>query len=612
MTPLLQSINMASPRVVERSGASLMVEEGGRVESSTPSKRCSTSAMDLLASLADKEEDGEADSPSAPPVHAVQKLPVHAVAHLLGFLNVVSILGVHKPLDLKGPAKLYDAPVAISKLWARAATYAHANLVAAAAVMPAPAPPPRLPPQPVFSLEASGELTRCRSMLPPGSLTSSAALGGAIPIKDWCMILAQMPWGVFLSEGAYKKVYRVVNGRVNPCAQLRLSGGGSAEPAWAQEAVSVMDVAGIVENSAGTVVEQELKVSLLVSALVRRQVCPNFVETYGVFSTSFAPPDALWGCERKKQPCGPTPLPYPAPQVRSGVLSPGSAKEHHKLAVKRLQDDVKRRAPRQPAGKGQHQYIRMELCDCGDLEEFIHAQPQEQLGDAALVPLAFQMVFALYAAQRELSMRHYDVKLLNFLLKTIPETATPGSGGGGGGDLRVCYGVAGQAFVLRLPALAGPTSHRLWVKLGDFGTADVAETTLGDPTLENTPIEQLLLGACARQRFAADTWALGLSLLHLFMGCCPYEELLGERVTCPEELCLGLEKVWAREDSEYRVVGDAAGWDEEEEGRLDRTLADTLYRYLVLFGLPHADEVSRVQAWTGNSVLFAVYGHLSP
>jgi hypothetical protein len=37
-------------------------------------------------------------------------------------------------------------------------------------------------------------------------------------------------------------------------------------------------------------------------------------------------------------------------------------------------------------------------------------------------------------------------------------------------------------------------------------------------TLENSPIEHLLLGSMAVQSFAADTYALGLCVLHLFTG----------------------------------------------------------------------------------------------
>ena len=87
------------------------------------------------------------------------------------------------------------------------------------------------------------------------------------------------------------------------------------------------------------------------------------------------------------------------------------------------------------------------------------------------------------------------------------------------------------------------------MKLGDYGTCDCDQQSLGQPigleqftTLENVPVEQLLLGAGATQTFAADTWALGLSLLHLFTGHAPYEELMAD-VCCPEPLRDALEAV---------------------------------------------------------------------
>ena len=94
-----------------------------------------------------------------------------------------------------------------------------------------------------------------------------------MPTVAWRPLSSQMPWGCFLSEGAYKRVYRVMN------TEGQREGGAE----WQQEAVSVMNVQSIKDSGSEAVVEQELHVSLLVSALVRKNVCPNFVETYGVF-----------------------------------------------------------------------------------------------------------------------------------------------------------------------------------------------------------------------------------------------------------------------------------------------------------------------------------------
>ena len=112
-----------------------------------------------------------------------------------------------------------------------------------------------------------------------------------------------------------------------------------------------------------------------------------------------------------------------------------------------------------------------------------------------------------------------------------------------------------------------------------------------------------------------------------------YEELLAD-VECPGELAEALEAIWAPADGgdahggRYAVVADAAGHEEEasasfsldgsmcshedngEPFPMDRTLAHTLYRFTVLFGLPAAGDLETVPEWGKNPVLRALYGHL--
>lgn len=117
-------------------------------------------------------------------------------------------------------------------------------------------------------------------------------------------------------------------------------------------------------------------------------------------------------------------------------------------------------------------------------------------------------------------------------------------------------------------------------------------------TLENTPPEFLLLGSFARQSYAADTFPLGLCLLHLLTGYAPYEELLKD-VHCPAYLVARLRRHWRTEDitSPYYLIHevvktlDMSDFEETDEmGNVekiepDSVLLDTLYRYMVLFGL---------------------------
>ncbi|KAH8045897.1 hypothetical protein JL720_16559 [Aureococcus anophagefferens] len=63
-------------------------------------------------------------------------------------------------------------------------------------------------------------------------------------------------------------------------------------------------------------------------------------------------------------------------------------------------------------------YARMELCGHGDVEGWLRSLPGGALPGAALA-LFFQMCFSLYASRAALGLRHYDVKLLNFLAAPV-------------------------------------------------------------------------------------------------------------------------------------------------------------------------------------------------
>ena len=102
--------------------------------------------------------------------------------------------------------------------------------------------------------------------------------------------------------------------------------------------------------------------------------------------------------------------------------------------------------------------------------------------------------------------------------------------------------------------------------------------------------------------FAADTFGLGLSFLHLVTGRAPYEELL-EHVRCPPALQSALEDVWTRTaaDSPYLVIQEVlssldAPMDDDDSCSDDPSvltvLYDTLYRYVVMIGLPNPELFS--------------------
>jgi len=360
--------------------------------------------------------------------------------------------------------------------------------------------------------------------------------------RSWKYLTTTFPWACFLSEGAFKRVYKVFNRRCQT-----------------EEAVSIMDVKQIHSTGNINVVGAELAVSVMLSSLVRRGICPNFIVTRGMFSCRYEPPENYWGSAENKMPRGEI---YSSPKSK--------------------------RRPREPKKSGHFQYIRMELCGEGDAEEFIKCQPGECLTPYQARNLLFQISFALYAAAEKFSLKHYDVKLLNVFLQQV----TPKNEG----NLIMRYGLGEHTFALQLPR-----EDAIIAKLADYGTANVNCETNGQnvtiaqfTTLENTPPDFLILGDEATQGHGHDCFGLGLCMLHLFTGHAPYEEIL-EGVTCPSNLRKELRRIWENEEeTRYSVVRSivlAEVYKDEDghviEGDPDETLYDTLYKFLVLFGIPN-------------------------
>jgi len=362
-------------------------------------------------------------------------------------------------------------------------------------------------------------------------------------LRPYGFLDRQFPHASFLSEGGLKKVYRVHNSSTNK-----------------QEALSVMDIDVIESNGELRIVGAELAVSSLLSSLVRRNICPNFVSTRGVFTCAFPPPASHWGSETSKAPKG-------------KVYNPNK----------------KTKFPRQPASSkaGRYQYIRMELCSKGDAEDFLGNQPTKTISTLEAGSLLFQMAFSLFVAKEKYNLKHYDVKLLNFLLqdgRTLFHTTDNDNNK----DVCLQYALNDKTFNLIMPK-----DRSLIAKLADYGTADLRAESNGMPitlaqitTLENTPPEQLILGDDATQGHGHDNFGLGLCMLHLFTGHAPYEEIL-ESVVCPESLRSKLQNIWENENENFGIVRSVILADVYDgEGEKDIILYDTIYRFLVLFGLP--------------------------
>lgn len=362
-----------------------------------------------------------------------------------------------------------------------------------------------------------------------------------INVYSSLQLYSRHPRGHYLADGAYKKVFKVFSSE-----KKRI------------EAISVMDIDAISSTGNQDVIRQEVIYSILLTDAVEHGVCPNFIRIYDVFLGYEEPLPDRWGSKVHRKPT---------------ELLGDTSYDH---------EAVQQETP-PPIGKSERlfQYIRMEFCDGGDLEDFISLQKNKTLPlDSVAVPFFFQMVFSLYCAREKFNLRHCDIKLLNFFLKDIGRAnlnKAPGA------DVVLHYMLEDACFVLQMPA-----SYSYWVKLADYGAADSNLDNLGKPvsidqftTLENSPIEFLLEGDVAEQSYAADTFSLGLCLIHLFTGSAPYEEIL-EAVHCPEELLKDLKLMWMnpRKNSAFSVIKSVARGDDEN------TLCHTLYRYIVLFGLP--------------------------
>lgn len=430
---------------------------------------------------------------------------------------------------------------------------------------------------------------------------SSPTNSVALNYGRWAKFVSQNGWGKYISSGACKRVYCVHNSQ-----------------SGLLEAVSIMDVEDLSARGMDDALERELEISLSCSSLVTLKICPFLVQVYSLFRSECGVPEALWNSDM------PPPiqegLSRALSRTNSGGSKPGSFADlkalslppsvQHDVPVERESAPVLVSVPKKSSvSKGNYQYIRMEFCSGGDIEELV--RKERVLQSMTVRNLLFQMCYALYSCREQLQLRHYDIKLLNFF-------CTNGSGVlptdmriicdyrrlqspfqdfrqdlvEATVECRIWFGHRAYSLPLRI-------SSKCLVKLADFGTSVIGAGGLGDPitvqqftTLENTPPEYFLLGSAARQAFSADTYMLGLSFLHLLTGHEPYEVLLAN-VRCPLYLCGLLESLWSPDDpnDQYYIIrqvvesldfGDEVVDDRGSYGGL--LLCDTLYRYLVLFG----------------------------
>jgi serine/threonine protein kinase len=108
------------------------------------------------------------------------------------------------------------------------------------------------------------------------------------------------------------------------------------------------------------------------------------------------------------------------------------------------------------------------------------------------------------------------------------------------------------------------------------------------------------MGSSCRQSYAADTFSLGLCFLHLLTGHEPYEELLKD-VKCPVYLQELLAPHWETNDpnSPYYIISETMSSLDGDDGKV---LYDTIYRYIVLLGIPSELLSNSLSPWIGNPV----------
>ncbi|RYE85063.1 MAG: hypothetical protein EOO65_01120 [Methanosarcinales archaeon] len=407
-----------------------------------------------------------------------------------------------------------------------------------------------------------------------GATREVLVLGDGIVVhQPWHNMFRVFPWGRFLSSGAYKKVHQVWN------AAARRA-----------EALSVMDVRALAGTGNLPVIQSEIAVGWLLSECVRSRVCPHYVRCYEVALVGWSPEHdfpTMWGSETEPIPQGRTFVPGPShPAYAHGVCVPPAPRAREE-------------------GRGPYQYIRMELCDGGDLETFLRRlepllpdasgrtpstsmlAPSDAQYSATVQAWAFQMCFSLFVARERLALRHYDVKCLNFFLQSAESNANtaPGSSGLNGG---LEYVIGSRRFQLPWSAAAAGAGGAAWlVKLADYGTCDMQPSTLGGPfksyhftTIDNAPPEFFIMGNQVVQAYATDTWALGLTLLHCLTGDCPYEEILAS-VKCPPRLHAVWRQLWSAHP-QFSALGAVLDESNEASAPGGCDFANTLYRILVL------------------------------
>ena len=300
-------------------------------------------------------------------------------------------------------------------------------------------------------------------------------------------------WGAFLSSGACKDVFCIQNKGTNELS-----------------AIGISDLDDLSERGMESVTKQELEISVLCSNLVDLNICPNIVTIHSVFRSAYPGPSCHW-------------LPktslwdqkFPNLSKHSGLSYPPFATP----ASANLHPTEKQ----MKGSKGNYQFTRMEFCSGGDMEAYVRRGVSLDLATVKI--LLFQMCYALYCTRDQLTLRHYDIKLLNFFVTHGSTLLTPSEVNTQDQKPKSRFGkdhssLLGHSYTAKpkpiesvrlqigfedsmfeVPIFCDRSKPQL-VKLADFGTSTINPATLGDfitadqvrhpPSSPNTLIIHLL------------------------------------------------------------------------------------------------------------------------
>jgi hypothetical protein len=265
---------------------------------------------------------------------------------------------------------------------------------------------------------------------------SDAKLSIAKDYGGWSDFVRRYSAGKFLSSGACKNVY-------------------SVQTSYGTEAVSVMNVNDLADRGMDLAISQELEISMLCSSLLDLHICPNLVKIHSVFQAAYDAPDELWRRGNSK-----------APSFLN--IQPVIPKANQLV-------------------KGNYQYIRMEFCRGGDVEETVRRD--KQLDVITVQTMLFQMLLAIYTCREKLALRHFDIKLLNFFSTTSAAllssdgrnesrtASTPFGSVFGPRDCPIQLNIGFGDKIFTLPLRQDECDV---IKLADFGTSVIGAGTLGD------------------------------------------------------------------------------------------------------------------------------------